>query len=364
MFFVLLAFAEFICQYNSAPTNSKRASGSPILISSVGSADGLFINSYAITSIETEFYQGQVILQLKSKCSESTLWMNAKSPNANFRHPASIYINNRLGGHFVMQGDVFRQKPVEFKSLIHGTLCVSTPYLQNSIFAKFFLGRRKILSIAFERFDSDQFKEWGHPEYGTGSITFGDRSYKPIKKETTTKFNLQQQLHQGWASSEPVQLKAGSVSVNAPVMFDIGTQFTLLPLELYNAVIGNLSRLVYHPLDGAGINEVHDLINTYLDEPMDRIYFKCSDAALLSPLDFNGLMIPVDWLYEKVRADKATCRLRVMSNSGIVLGFHLMKRFFISVNFESEVQPFIELSHFDKSHSIDVCLSGPCCAIC
>ena len=352
----------FISGFLNATPHSKRLLDYPLRFDTTGSSDGMFLSARTFDVLNGRLQKRQILLHLNSGCNESTLWMNSDVFEVNSVYTVALEFLDEVADQVRINGEMVHKRPVRHTSMSDGTLCISSPYPEDSLFNELLKDRKKIVSFAFEQTDSGKYKLQSYP---TGQVMFGDLGV-PYREDRTTQIDLlpltsMKSMKSGWKTSKTLNFVSRSVNTQSQVIFDIATQLTSLPPSVFNEVVGDLKQWLFHPLDGKQIDDMHALINSYLDEPLERIYFDCSFARHLSAFSMNGIKIRTGWLYEKIGD---LCRLRIIANvkqsSISSFGFHLLKHFHFSVNFESPTQPFIEISHVDSF----IRSVGSACAIC
>ena len=182
-----------------------------------------------------------------------------------------------------------------------------------------------------------------NPHQPVGEVTFGGSNPSLFIKDTEVYFNLQNLFdskHEppGWITQQPVAILVEGKPGGAlrRIAFEISSPDTILPIDVYNAVIGPIKPFLKNPLTRKQNvpKEVIETIADYIGPQVASNSFPCDIAAKISGLKLNSLRIPKHYLYDRV--DASECILRVLpgSSNQVTMGYHLIKRFHFQVHFD------------------------------
>ena len=152
----------------------------------------------------------------------------------------------------------------------------------------------------------------------TGEIVLGASNPNRYIEGTSVTFPMQNlntamRIRRGWVTNTPIYIEIGSVTKQIPgsVEFDIALQETLLPINVFNAVLGSLTLKVNAQIGRKkGVpDDVVSEINLYAGELSIQPTIPCKDTAELSPFKINGFEITREMLFDET--SKTDCLLRV-----------------------------------------------------
>ena len=249
---------------------------------------------------------------------------------------------------------------------INATFCIKNPLADQWNFGHIFREfERKSLSFWFDlTIDERYFIK--HRLQTTGEITFGEPNARRFVPGTAQSFNLQPftKNPQGWISNDLVTITIDSKPGGARrfVQFDIGTDFTFLPPEMFNAVVSPYLMSIWKVATTLDLPlGLQDTINEYAYDP--RLSFPCSLAQKhIFGFILNDLVVPKEFLYDQ--EDEYTCLFRVRAHAdvnerNVVVGLRLIKQFHMTVDFGDE--PKID---FSKRKGAKIWADNNRCAIC
>ena len=224
---------------------------------------------------------------------------------------------------------------------VNGTLCIKAPNTQYPMYKdimKWF--PRRIISFWFD-LNVDRATVALNPKVKTGIVTFGGFEEKHLNADIQTEFRLQpfnDPNTQGWITKDPVTIRIQSKSGGAHrrVTFDIGEPLTLLPVEMYNALVHPGITRLFQPFTTTRIpNDVTQSIYGYAGTLPER-YFPCKHAANIHGFQLNSLVIPNTHLIDRVNEDECILNVAPHPNGDekdVVVGLHLIRRFHFQIDY-------------------------------
>lgn len=148
-----------------------------------------------------------------------------------------------------------------------------------------------------------------NPELATGELVVGEPNTKRFKQGTSTVFPLS--LVSEWKTKQRVTVGIEGRSAESVrfVTFDVGSRLTMVPIDMYNAIVAGL-------------------------EGEER--FACKKTKAIKGFTLNALVVPSKYLVEQL-AD-GECQMIIAPHDAIekrdmIVGLGLMKQFHTTVNF-------------------------------
>ena len=208
------------------------------------------------------------------------------------------------------------------------------------------------------------------PVLATGEVVFGASKPNRFKAGTETSFRLQNLFDAendpaGWITEAPVTILIEQKPGGAKrlVTFDINTQLTVLPSDMYDTVLGPKVLRSLQPVSAklprGPIAEISDFIGDSTN------YFDCRVADSISSFKLNNLIVPGTFLFENVNGRE--CVLRVVpqpskTDKDLVIGYHLIKNYHVRVEFNREQGSIVEFSQRKGGRADPTCKA--CCIAC
>ena len=318
---------------------------------------------------------------LQSTCMQSTLYTG----NSNFVGGGRIYATSTIKLHDSFSMEVRGHFTGVFISAYsiekaHSTLCLSSPIDPNDLFKDLMDGEvyRIAPIISFWVSDVGSGVENVMHDAQTGELRLGIRDSSKYVKGTDKRFVLHSldtfdKFAAGWTTARPVVFKTfykGIESTEAFVRFDIGVGQTFLPQFVFDQVVGGLKPYLRHVLETSVEMhlpyDVQGLIDSFVGDRDGPLYFPCSKSHHLTHLEFNSVIILPRWLFDEMPSDSSTCVLHISPKTGsdyknvTVLGGHLSKRFYMTVDFADLTMPILILSQRigplgDSPHECVIC---------
>ena len=328
----------------------KRTSDS-ITVPTFYSANEFVVNPLAIEHNGDEYQSHRLNLKVESACTESFKYYRDDS-----------YLNAVIGEsslHFLQSFPVmiyaigkFIPQRIDAKSELkhHGTMCVSSTYVKFTFFRGTINTRQRSISFWFQAMDPEAYE---NPSILTGEIRIGNPDTTRFSRITTSRYSLEPISALGWVTKEeiPLHINQDEPLVSHSIFqFDIGTQLSLFPEDMFDAIVGDLKPILFHPLDGTGLpSDIYSYINEFTGETRSRNYFNCHNASLLHSFSIGNVLILPEWLYQPVERDSDDCMLHIspISRNTKVLpriSFNIIKRTYLTINTKTEISPFLEIS--------------------
>ena len=336
------------------------------------------INSFIVDGIIVGNRAGRLVLRnmnlkLMSSCTVSEYLITENQQSNAPKLYASIKFPDDRDGHYTSV-QLLPRVLDHVGGATDGGLCLKTPADRFGFLHAFFKeSKQKTISFWFDT--SLSAKDINRNiRRRTGEVMFG--GVNPIRFFTGTavRFDLNNLNYRGnyplgWITKDPVTVNVGSFFSESDysVIFDIESQVTYLPSEVYDAVVGPLKKVLVDPLTKKpGVDDgILGTIHEFTGEDKKRNYFPCKYTVFLQPFKMNGLVIPSTMLYDE--AEDGNCILRIAPLSDnraktTVVGFHLIKNFHFAVNFDFNDRSYVEFSkRRDASVLTDI---SPHCVIC
>lgn len=276
--------------------------------------------------------------------------------------------------HFVFFGRMDSGRLENTDGGVSAGLCVKTPAKLNSL-AEDLLRPLMKKSISFW-FDLRVTEEHIQRDRNTvtGQIVIGGTNEATYYRENSYYFPLRNLVNSnpqpdGWMTATPIRIAVDTFRTvhQRNVIFDIGSANTILPIDMYNAVVGPIKVLVGDQLmrKQNAPSETVGLINEFAGPLSKANYFPCNLAVNIKGFSLNYMHFPKDFLYRQ--KDSTNCELLVSPQASndmkdIVVGFHIIKHFHLLINYlylGGSAAIFSERKDVELSQSCK-----DCCVIC
>ena len=339
----------------------------PLKLQTVGSLDRFLVSANVIRKEDNVHVAGLFHLNLVSTCASSVFLRRG-------------YIDKKQKDLYVTVG--FMSDPEAFRysgwmtlkdrnvddAGIDATLCIRTPNKE-----------MEVVHGLYDSFPLSQVSFWtdtsvtmadiaSDANTATGEVMFGGVDYTRFNLATTKRFAIKdvynkEQPSKGWETSQPVLLRvqSDSLAINSNVIFDIAAQATLLPPDVFESVVGPLKKLLVNPLaTKPGFDDgVLGQIDGFIGQESTKYRFACKYTKWLSPFKIGDLIVEKHMLFDK---EDNECIIRIAQQPAgkpVVVGFHLIKHFYMSVSFNSIAGSTVTVSSRKASEQ-----PGALCAIC
>ena len=256
-----------------------------------------------------------------------------------------------LNSHFKIQdGDIF-------ESDIGGSLCLGSPkHFKETLFS--LKGIYNPLKISFW-FDLtvNTYDLAIDENQQTGVVIFGGDDPDRFFQGTETRFVILTSSSEpsvgprGWLTAEPVILRTADSSIShaALALFDIESTITFVPQNVYAAIVGNLKPLIRDQLQHIAKlpPDLVGLVNDFAGPSPEENIFDCKNIKYLNSFKLGELLIHRDMLYD--RTPEGQCHLRIAPLPDeypniFLVGFHLMKQFYVLVEMDTPDGSYLEFS--------------------
>ena len=336
------------------------------------------INSFIVDGIIVGNRAGRLVLRnmnlkLMSSCTVSEYLITENQQSNAPKLYASIKFPDDRDGHYTSV-QLLPRVLDHVGGATDGGLCLKTPADRFGFLHAFFKeSKQKTISFWFDT--SLSAKDINRNiRRRTGEVMFG--GVNPIRFFTGTavRFDLNNLNYRGnyplgWITKDPVTVNVGSFFSESDysVIFDIESQVTYLPSEVYDAVVGPLKKVLVDPLTKKpGVDDgILGTIHEFTGEDKKHNYFPCKYTVFLKPFRLNKLLISTEMLFEQ--PENGQCILRVEPQreedpNTIVFGFHLIKNFHLAITFNAIYPSYVEFSTRRPIHVISSIANE--CPIC
>ena len=271
---------------------------------------------------------------------------------------------------FEFNGVLMPDKSSTLNDVVESSLCIKTPSSEHPLYSDLMRPfTKKIVSFWFDLSVTEEFVR-RNPLSHTGEIVFGGVNPARFTSENYV-FTLNH-LYEfgvdpiGWITKNPASVSVESYATQktSTVVFDIGSEISILPIDMYNAVLGPVRSLVGDQTARKPNlpSEIASIINEYAGESPLQNIFPCSEAKNLKGFRINQMYVSTEMLVGKLNDRECILRVSPQKKSDqrdIVFGFHLIKNFHLQIHYNVLGE---SIAIFSKRKGKATCNS--CCVIC
>lgn len=330
--------------FNSHMLHKRYSNEFPLVVPTRSALDGFLVDTLFVWNGNGEFMTRSLRMRFESVCDSSVFVADPRIPNngslsGDLQFEDDIY-------EFVFSGKLFSRDSDMKERSADGLICLAKASSKQR-FAQNLMAPYDLKIASFWVDTSVTARDVAkNPKIQTGELTFGARNENRYDPRSVVEFTLKSLFTEddrGWETMNPVPviIESNKLRESFEIIFDIGAPETLLPLAVYEAILGPLKKRVANPLENQALlpDELYGVINGFIG-PSDKLnYFPCKYTKMISAFKLNNLLVLPEMLYEKV--DNRQCMLRIASLSNnapqkIVMGFHLIKQFHFSIVFDEK----------------------------